>query len=89
MQVSAFWSSMLPMRTSLNLSQPCGLVELGQLGADLAADGLGVHADIGHHLLVAGVDVVVDGDQPDAGFLRLLRDHRAQRLVGDDDGDRL
>ena len=61
---------------------------MGQLGSDLAADGLGIHSDIRHHFLVAGVDVVVDGDQPDAGFLRLFRNDRAQCLVRDDDGDR-
>ena len=47
-------------------------VDAGQLCAHLAADGLGVHSDIRHHFLVAGVDVVVDGDQPDARFLRLF-----------------
>ncbi len=52
-------------------------------------DIAGVHADIGHLRAVLEIDVVVDGDERDAGLLGLLGDHGAQRLVGHDDGDAL
>src|SRR5690606_1988742 len=63
------------------------LVELGKLFADLAANAVGVESDIGNGGAVFIGDVVVDGDQRDAGILGLLRHHRTEATIRNDDGD--